>query len=151
MSSPQVAVQRRTRAARQQLMTPGREPSGPDHAELQVAAVAAAAALISSRASGSSTSAVETTMTLQLHDEVNPTPSAEASNPLGGFAAAAPVAPSVGQPGTTDFKATTGRDMEHPGPSPASEPWRRAASARRRRGANARTVGHPPIKILARN
>ncbi len=57
-------------------------------------------------------------MTLQLHDEVNPTPSAEAFNPLGGFAIA-PVAPSVGQPDMADYKAMTGHDTEHPGPSPA--------------------------------
>jgi short subunit dehydrogenase-like uncharacterized protein len=36
MLSPQLSVNRRTRAARQQLMTPGRDHSEPDHAELQV-------------------------------------------------------------------------------------------------------------------
>ncbi len=33
--SPQLQVHRRTRAARQQLMTPGRDQPEPDHAELQ--------------------------------------------------------------------------------------------------------------------
>ncbi len=55
---------------------------------------------------------------LQLRDEVNFMPRAEAGI-LPSVFSAAPTSPPVGQPGTADANVTTGQGTDHPGPTPA--------------------------------